>query len=125
MSDSFATPWTVALQAPLSMGFPRQENWSGLPLPSPGNLPNPGIESHFKSHGQRSLGGYSPWSYKNIRYDFAIKQQQDNEESDAKQHCQSKQKPSQVRVIKTNLDMFNCNEKPRRASRRQLCPICF
>ena len=38
------TVWTVALQAPLSMGFPRQEYWSGLPFPSPGNLPNPGIE---------------------------------------------------------------------------------
>ena len=40
----FATPWTVAYQAPPSMGFPRQENWSGLPFPSPGDLPNPGIE---------------------------------------------------------------------------------
>ena len=37
-------PWTVAHQAPLSMGFPRQENWSGLPFPSPEDLPNPGIE---------------------------------------------------------------------------------
>ena len=44
MSNSFATPWTVALQAPLSMGFPRQEYWSGLPFPSPGDLPDPGIE---------------------------------------------------------------------------------
>ena len=35
---------TVALQAPLSMGFPRQEYWSGLPFPSSGDLPNPGIE---------------------------------------------------------------------------------
>ena len=35
MSNSFATPWTVACQAPLSMGFPRQEYWSGLPFPSP------------------------------------------------------------------------------------------
>ena len=43
MSDS-VTPWTVALQAPLSMGFPRQEYWSGLPFPSPGNLSNPGIK---------------------------------------------------------------------------------
>ena len=34
----FATPWTVALQAPLSMGFPRQEYWSGLSFPSPGDL---------------------------------------------------------------------------------------
>ena len=39
----FATPWTVAHQAPLSMRFPRQEYWSGLPFPSPGNLPDPGI----------------------------------------------------------------------------------
>ena len=41
--DSVAL-WTVALQAPLSMGFPRQEYWSGLPFPAPGDLPNPGIE---------------------------------------------------------------------------------
>ena len=40
----FATPWTVAYQAPLSVGFSRQEYWSGLPFPSPGDLPNPGIE---------------------------------------------------------------------------------
>ena len=40
----FATPWTVTHQAPLSMGFCRQEYWSGLPFPSPGDLPNPGIE---------------------------------------------------------------------------------
>ena len=46
----FATPWTVARQVPLSMGFPRQEYWSGLPFPSPGNLPDPGIEpSSFMS----------------------------------------------------------------------------
>ena len=44
VSDSFGTPWTVAHQAPLSMGFPRQESWSGLPFPSPGGLPNPGVE---------------------------------------------------------------------------------
>ena len=40
----FATPWTVAQQASPSMGFSRQEYWSGLPFPSPGALPNPGIE---------------------------------------------------------------------------------
>ena len=44
VSDSFATPWTVAHQTPLSMGFPRQEYWSGLPWPPSGDLPNPGIE---------------------------------------------------------------------------------
>ena len=40
----FATPWTVAYQASRSMEFSWQEYWSGLPLPSPGDLPNPGIE---------------------------------------------------------------------------------
>ena len=40
----FTIPWTVACQAPLSMGFPRQEYWSGLPFPLPVDLPNPGIE---------------------------------------------------------------------------------
>ena len=39
-----ATPWTIARQAPLSMGSPRQESWSELPLPSPGDLPDPGVE---------------------------------------------------------------------------------
>ena len=40
----FATLWTIALQAPPSMGFPRQEHWSGLPCPPPGDLPESGIE---------------------------------------------------------------------------------
>ena len=44
MPDSFATPWTVACQALLSMRFPRQEYWSGLPFLSPRGLPNPGIK---------------------------------------------------------------------------------
>ena len=44
MSDSFGTPWTVACQAPLSMGFPRQGYWSGLPFPSLGDLHDPGIQ---------------------------------------------------------------------------------
>jgi len=40
----FVTPWTIACQAPLSIGFPRQEYWSGLPCPPPRNLPDPGME---------------------------------------------------------------------------------
>ena len=43
----FVTPWTVAHQAPLSMGFSRQENWSGLPFPLQGDLPDPGIKPKF------------------------------------------------------------------------------
>ena len=44
MSNSFMTPWTVAHQAPLSMGFSRQGYWSGLPFPTPGYLPDPGMK---------------------------------------------------------------------------------
>ena len=50
------TPWTVACQTPLSMGFPRQEYWSGLPFPSPGDLPDPGIETG------------SPWRFLNLEF---------------------------------------------------------
>ena len=44
MSDPFAIPWTVACQAPLFTGFPKQEYWSGVLFHSPGDLPNPEIE---------------------------------------------------------------------------------
>ena len=44
-----AVPWTVACRAPLYMGFPRQEYWSGLPFPSPENLPNPGMEPTYSA----------------------------------------------------------------------------
>ena len=56
----FATPWTVALQAPLSMGFSRQEYWSGLPFPSPGDLPNPGIEPGFPALQADALSSEPP-----------------------------------------------------------------
>jgi len=49
MSNSFVTPWTTAHQAPPSMRFPRQEYWSGSSFPSPGDLPNPCIESAFSA----------------------------------------------------------------------------
>ena len=45
----FATPWSVARQAPLSLRFSRKENWSGLPFPYPGDLPNPGIKPRSPS----------------------------------------------------------------------------
>ena len=51
----FATLWTVAHQVPLSMGFPRQECWSGLPFPPPGDLPDPGI----KPRSPALAGGFS------------------------------------------------------------------
>ena len=54
MSDS-VYPQTVAHQAPLSMGFSRQEYWSGLPFPSPGDLPNPGIKPKSRALQADSL----------------------------------------------------------------------
>ena len=54
LCTTFATPWTVAHQSPLSMGFSRQEYWNGLPFPSPGDLPDPGIEPGSPAlHGGR------------------------------------------------------------------------
>ena len=57
MSDSLGPPRTVARQAPLSVGFSRQEHWSGLPFPSPGDLPNPGIE-HTSLASPALAGGF-------------------------------------------------------------------
>ena len=56
----FGTPWTVARQAPLSMRFPRQEYWSGLPFPSPGDLPDSGIESSSPALAVRFFTPESP-----------------------------------------------------------------
>ena len=56
----FATPWTIAYQAPLSMGFLRQEYWSGLPFPSPGDLPNPGIEPRSSTFQADTLTSEPP-----------------------------------------------------------------
>ena len=53
------TPWTIACQAPLSMGFPRQEYWNGLPFPSPGDLPDPGLESTCPASPALQVGSLS------------------------------------------------------------------
>ena len=63
MSDSFAISWTVAHQALPSMGFSRKEYWSGLPFPSPGDLPDPGIEPVSPVLQANSL----PFSYQGLR----------------------------------------------------------
>ena len=56
----FATPETVAFQVPPSMGFSRQEYWSGLPFPSPGDLPDPGIEPGSPAFQADTLTSESP-----------------------------------------------------------------
>ena len=60
VSNSFVTQWTVACQASLSMGFPRRECWSGLPFPSAGDLPDPGIEPASAALQARSLPSEPP-----------------------------------------------------------------
>ena len=57
----FGTPWTVAHQAPLSMGFSRQEYWSGLPFPSLGDLPNPRTEPRSPALQADTLTSEPPW----------------------------------------------------------------
>ena len=64
-SPLFETPWTIALQAPLSMGFSRQKYWSGLPCPPPGDLPNPGIKPRSPSLRADSLPSEPPGKPKN------------------------------------------------------------
>ena len=59
----FVTPWTVACQAPLSMGFSRQEYWSGLPFPPPGDLPDPGTEPRSPVVQADSLPLRRMWHY--------------------------------------------------------------
>ena len=63
-----ATPWTVARLAPLPMGFPRQEYWSGLPFPLPGNLSNPGIKPLSPASPKLQVDSFTaepPWKFQN------------------------------------------------------------
>ena len=69
----FATPWTVACQAPLSLGFSRQEYWSGLPFPSPGDLPDPGIEPGSLALEADALTSEPPGKPKNINKQYQKK----------------------------------------------------
>ena len=75
MSDSFATPQTAVCQAPLSMGLLRQEYWSGLPFPSPGDLHDPGIEplSPVASAGAGRFFNIEPPRKPSVEYYLATK----------------------------------------------------
>ena len=71
----FATPWTVAHQAPLSMGFSWQEYWSGLPCPPPGDLPNPGIKPKSPTLQADSLPPEPPGKQLKVCHDLNVKLQ--------------------------------------------------
>ena len=58
---TLCNPWTVAHKAPLSMGFSRQEYWSGLPFPSPGDLPDPGIKPRSPTLQADTSGPITSW----------------------------------------------------------------
>ena len=64
----FATPWTIACQAPPSMGFSKHEYWSGLPFPSPGDLPNPGIKPRSPALQTGALPSEPPGKPKFYKY---------------------------------------------------------
>ena len=81
MSDSFLIPGTVALQAPLSMEFPRQELWSGLQFPSPGDLPDSGIEPTSPALAHRFFTTEPPEKP-------SIPEQQEIEASWKRWHCE-------------------------------------
>ena len=67
----FATPWTLAHQAPPSMGLSRQEYWSGLPFPSPGDLPDPEIKPRSTALQADTLNSEPPGKPSKLLYDPA------------------------------------------------------
>ena len=67
----FVTPWTIAHQAPLSMGFPRQEHWSRLTFPSPGDLPDPGIKPKSPALQADSLLCEQPCFLESVNLSFS------------------------------------------------------
>jgi len=70
----FETLWTVAYQAPLSMGFSRQEYWNGLPFPSPGDLPHPGIKLRSPALQADALPSEPPGKPILVRKDWQLNQ---------------------------------------------------
>ena len=68
----FATRWTAAHQVPLSMGFSRQEHWSGMPFPPPGELPDPGVEPRSLTSPALAGGFFTPSTGWEARNDIGL-----------------------------------------------------
>ena len=97
-----ATPWTIACQAPLSMGFSRQEYWSGLPCPPPWDLPDPGIETtSLKSPAL--AGGFFTTS---ATWEAGVPSSLENHEN----HCRTSSTiPSSLRVLEVGVSLERVN----------------
>ena len=117
-----ATPWTVAYQAPWSMGFSRQGYWSGLPFPSPGDLPNPGIipgspalqtdalPSEPLGKPDEKLGSFKnlrPLSVANVP-DFLLGEKRKNKQTKEKQ-CARREAQAHTRVLMSSLSTFRAS----------------
>ena len=102
----FATPWTIAYQAPLSMEFSREEYWSGLPFPSQGELPDPGIECRSPAlqaealpsepPGKPDSDEYQPCTLLSIFVSTLLLNLQNKLKSKIKQPAQQKRRKSLV-----------------------------
>ena len=112
----FVTPWTVAHQAPPSMEFSRQEYWSGLPFPSPGNLPDPGMEPRSPSLGADALPSEPPGNPTWLKGGIKNK---------INQSCQKQSKPNRTQRRENNSVRTLQNAGPSAASLgRGSCSAC-
>ena len=112
MSNSFATPWTVAHQAPPSRGFPRQEYWNALPFPSPGDLPNPGIESESPA----SVGNSLPLSHQGRPKHWLSQHYLANLYKSISPHSNSTNIPITGIIFNTHIPALNFSKKKSRTS---------
>ena len=113
----FVTPWTVAYQAPPSMGFSRQECWSGFPFPSPGDLPNPGIEPGSPALRADALSSETPG--KPLDWKKRIKVYEDQDSSPGWWHSPRHQTPLPLYVSITNLRSHNSKAEEGKKSVQQ------
>ena len=118
MSDSFLTPWTIACQVLLSMEFSRQEYWSGLPFPSPGDLPDPGIKPASPALQADSLLSKTPEMEKAMAPHSSVLKRHQVLSGDETNSCSSSgqtdlQEPQFQRATKLNQQSKSSQIKPK------------
>ena len=118
----FATPWTVAYWVPPFMGFSRQEYWSGLPFPSPGDLPNPGIEPRSPKLQADALSSEpSCYDLKNMKLRGGVKMVEFKDEEFTSPHKYNKNKSTNVTVLTEHL--LNTSKRPQTPKRTRKIPM--